>query len=89
MSALVECPLCEGQGVLSNNHPDPQLQDDGDCHACSGGGAVTREHHAELVDNMHADAAERAVKRLADDDAQLQREVDELARDRDAEWWRE
>lgn len=85
---LVECPLCEGLGVLDNNHPDPQLREDGDCHACQGGGAVTREHHAEIVDEFSDSArAERAVRRLADEDVEQQRLADELARDRDREWW--
>lgn len=84
---LVECPVCRGDGMLSNGHRDPQLVEDGDCHACSGGGSVTREHHTQLLDSMTDDAAAAARHRLLADDVAAQRERDGLATERDREWW--
>lgn len=86
----VECPICRGAGMLSNGHPDPQLVEDGDCHACIGEGKVSREDHAELVaEHMTDAAAQAAERRLLVADVEAQRDADELARERDAEWWRE
>lgn len=85
----VECPICRGAGMLSNGHPDPQLADDGDCHGCRGEGKVTRDEHATLLDHMTDDAAQAAEHRLLVADVGAQRDADELARERDAEWWRE
>jgi hypothetical protein len=87
MNTLVECPICEGAGSLSNGATDPQLQDDGDCHACRGGGSVTRSHHEQLLDGMTDERAERAAARLAADDAAAEREYAQLGAERDREWW--
>lgn len=84
-----ECPICRGAGALSNAHPDPQMQDDGDCHGCAGKGTVTRDEHAALLDHMTDDAARAAEQRLLTADVEAWRDEQEIARERDAEWWGE
>jgi RecJ-like exonuclease len=89
---LVECPVCRGTGALSNGHPDPQLQDDGDCHACSGGGSVFAEHREQLLDGMTDEArAELQVweqhRALEAEERWIERERLHALAERDREWW--
>jgi hypothetical protein len=95
---LVECPICYGCGMLTNGALDPQDHEDGECHACSGGGSVTEAHRDELLDGMTDEALaaldahdeqrhEQLQRALADDERWIESERLHELTQRDREWW--